>query len=242
MRNYLKGFKIKHFNLTYLLFLILLVYGISFAYFSNKFSDKPLNCANSITCIKDLSGKYNQGNTEGVFSGQKVQVPQYLASNGYIPSVLGVNNPSNKRIYVDLTNQRVYAYEGSRLVYNFLVSTGKWGKTPTGNFNIWIKLRYTLMAGGNKSIGTYYYLPNVPYTMYFYNNDIPKERGYGLHGTYWHSNFGHPMSHGCVNLRTEDAEKLYYWSDPNPLDNSVTYSTAENLGTSITIYGTAPNE
>ncbi|MGE5251028.1 MAG: L,D-transpeptidase, partial [Bacteroidota bacterium] len=46
------------------------------------------------------------------------------------------------------------------------------------------------------------YLPNVPYTMYFY-------KGYGLHGTYWHNNFGTPMSHGCVNLRIEDSKWLY---------------------------------
>jgi len=50
--------------------------------------------------------------------------------------------------------------------------------------------------------GPGYYLSDVPYIMYFYD-------GYGLHGTYWHSNFGTPMSHGCVNLRTEDAGWLY---------------------------------
>ena len=48
-------------------------------------------------------------------------------------------------------------------------------------------------------------LPNVPYTMYFY-------KGYGIHGTYWHHNFGHPMSHGCVNMRTSDAAWLFNWA------------------------------
>jgi lipoprotein-anchoring transpeptidase ErfK/SrfK len=47
--------------------------------------------------------------------------------------------------------------------------------------------------------------------MYFY-------KGYGLHGTYWHNNFGTPMSHGCVNLSIPDAEWLYYWA---PLGTSV---------------------
>ncbi len=53
--------------------------------------------------------------------------------------------------------------------------------------------------------GPGYDLPGVPYTMYFY-------KGYALHGTYWHNNFGHPMSHGCVNLRTSDAGWLFNWA------------------------------
>ena len=53
--------------------------------------------------------------------------------------------------------------------------------------------------------GPGYDLPNVPYVMYFY-------QGYGLHGTYWHNNFGHPMSHGCVNMPTSEAEWAFNWS------------------------------
>jgi lipoprotein-anchoring transpeptidase ErfK/SrfK len=53
--------------------------------------------------------------------------------------------------------------------------------------------------------GPGYYLPDVPYTMYFYKD-------YGIHGTYWHNNFGTPMSHGCVNMVTAEAGWLYNWS------------------------------
>ena len=53
--------------------------------------------------------------------------------------------------------------------------------------------------------GPGYYLTNVPYTMYFY-------KSYGIHGTYWHNNFGYPMSHGCVNMRTSEAHWLYDFS------------------------------
>ena len=78
--------------------------------------------------------------------------------------------------------------QGDTLVRTFLVSTGTWlHPTVTGTFYIYVKYRFANMAGPG------YYLPNVPYVMYFY-------KGYGLHGTYWHHNFGHPMSHGCVNL------------------------------------------
>jgi hypothetical protein len=104
-------------------------------------------------------------------------------------------------IDVDLTNQRVYAYQGTELVNNFLVSTGVWNTpTVTGQFQIYAKNPAADM------IGPGYYLPNVPYVMYFFKD-------YGLHGTYWHNNFGTPMSHGCVNLRTEDAAWLFDWAE-----------------------------
>lgn len=118
-------------------------------------------------------------------------------------NVLGAE--SDRWIEVNLTQQRVYAWEGGRQVGNYLVSTGLWAPTPTGDFKIWTKLASTTMSGGSKALGTYYYLPNVPCTMYFY-------KGYGLHGTYWHSNFGHPMSHGCVNMKTEEACQLFAWA------------------------------
>jgi lipoprotein-anchoring transpeptidase ErfK/SrfK len=152
---------------------------------------------------------------------------------------LGETTADAKRIYVDLTNQKLLAYENNTLVYEFPVSTGKYGTTPTGDFRIWIKLRYTRMKGGSRELGTYYDLPNVPYTMYFYNDKIPKARGYGIHGAYWHNNFGHPMSHGCVNMREADVAQLYNWALPTSSKN-VTYASAENPGTLITIYGTAP--
>ena len=103
-------------------------------------------------------------------------------------------------IDVDLSQQMVYAYAGDTVVNSFVVSTGTWmTPTVTGKYKIWIKLRYSDMSGPD------YYLPNVPYVMYFY-------KGYGLHGTYWHNNFGTPMSHGCVNLSIPDAEWLYNFS------------------------------
>ncbi len=121
------------------------------------------------------------------------------ASPEEIPSIAAAAN-GERWIDIDLSQQTVYAYEGNTLMNSFIVSTGTW-QTPTvtGTYKIWIKLLSTTMTGPG------YYLPNVPYTMYFY-------KGYGLHGTYWHNNFGTPMSHGCVNLRTSDAEWLYYFA------------------------------
>ena len=98
---------------------------------------------------------------------------------------------------VDLSDQRMYAYEGDTLVKTFVVSTGTW-QTPTikGKFKVWIKLKSAAMSGPG------YYLPDVPYIMYFSGD-------YGIHGTYWHNNFGVPMSRGCVNLTIPDAEWAY---------------------------------
>jgi len=103
-------------------------------------------------------------------------------------------------IDVDLAQQKVRAYARDILIKEFVVSTGT-ASHPTvkGNFHIYIKNRYADMRGPG------YYLPNVPYTMYFHQS-------YGLHGTYWHHNFGTPMSHGCVNLKTEDAGWLFNWA------------------------------
>jgi hypothetical protein len=198
-------------------------------------------CANSISCINDLSGKKEASN-EGVFEGkhvlaQEVPLSDEIAMNSS-KTVLGASTGGDKHIYVDLSTQHLYAYQGNQLVYNFLVSTGKWHPTPTGDFRIWIWLRYTRMKGGDQSKGTYYDLPNVPYTMYFYNASVPKSDGYSLHGAYWHNNFGHPMSHGCVNLAPADAAKIFYWT--NPLAGSVSYPNANLEGTLITIYGQAP--
>jgi lipoprotein-anchoring transpeptidase ErfK/SrfK len=77
--------------------------------------------------------------------------------------------------------------------------------------------------------------------MYFYNDENSKTAGYSLHGAYWHNNFGHPMSHGCVNISVENAGKLYYWANP-PTTSNTTYATNENPGTLVTIYGQAPAE
>ncbi len=173
-----------------------------------------------------------------------IVVPPILADLRQTSRVLGVTTANDKRIEVDLTNQQVYAYEGNRQVFNFIVSTGKWGPTPTGTFHIWAKVRSQLMTGGSTTDGTYYYLPNVPYVEFFYNDEVDKSKGFSFHGTYWHNNFGHPMSHGCVNMRTEDAAKLWDWTTPTVADPTAwsTLATATNPGTEVVIYGNPPAE
>ena len=100
-------------------------------------------------------------------------------------------------IDVNLSQQMAYAYDGENLLASFVVSTGTWEyPTLTGTYSIYVMYRYADMTGPG------YYLTNVPYVMYYY-------KGYGLHGTYWHSNFGVPMSHGCINFSIPDAAWVY---------------------------------
>ncbi len=153
--------------------------------------------------IKSQSQELNSENA-AVFLNKQVPFKDTVAT--LRSDVLGIQtNPAEKWIEVDLSEQKLYMKEGTNTVGNFLISSGKWAPTPTGQWTIWTKLRYTRMKGGSKALGTYYNLPNVPYTMYYY-------RGYGIHGAYWHSNFGQPMSHGCINMKPEEAGVVFNWA------------------------------
>ncbi len=145
-----------------------------------------------------------------------------------VPSATPFPTPpanTEKWIDVDLTHQQLTAYEGDMPVFQTSVSTGL-RNTPTvaGEFRIYWKLTATDMAGPG------YFLRDVPYTMYFH-------AGYALHGTYWHNNFGQPMSHGCVNLRTEDAKWLFNWADPPlPAGASQIRSSNTSPGTRVVVH------
>ncbi len=218
-----------------LLLLLALVVLLVITIVVKNVSGKPTACANSISCVGDLLGKYEEGKT-GTFMGRTIAAPTYIADSGAGLQVLGTT-AEEKHIFVDLSTQTLRAYEGDKLVHTFPVSTGKWGDTPTGEYRIWVKLRYTRMEGGSGS--TYYNLPNVPYTMFYHNNEVSKSRGYSIHGAYWHNNFGHPMSHGCINMRPEDAGVLFDWAQPASSGHT-TYESKDDPGTLVTVYGEPP--
>src|SRR3989344_9287707 len=172
-------------------------------------------------------GFYDRREETGEYEGKQIESYEIPESQN-LAMVLSENTGVDKRVEVDLTNQKVYAFEGSNKVYEFIVSTGKWGRTPTGVFTIQYKTRAQKMSGGSRALNTYYYLPNVPYVQFFGNSQIPWSRGFSFHGTYWHSNFGYPMSHGCINMKTEDAEKLYYWTTPQLGSKRTVQSNSDN--------------
>jgi lipoprotein-anchoring transpeptidase ErfK/SrfK len=100
---------------------------------------------------------------------------------------------------VNLSTQRAYFYEGSTLLRTCIISSGTAGhRTRVGSFKVWLKVRRQDMSGGNKEDDTYYYTPNVEWISYF-DSEI------AFHYAYWHNNFGRPMSHGCINMKKDDA-------------------------------------
>jgi len=108
---------------------------------------------------------------------------------------------SNQRwIEIDLSTQRLVAWEGNKAVYAIVVSTGK-SSTPTrvGTFAIQTKYRTARMTGAD------YDLPDVPYTMYY-------DGGNAIHGAYWHNLFGNPVTHGCTNVAVNHAKWLFNWA------------------------------
>jgi len=131
-----------------------------------------------------------------VFAGQKL-----VLSGSSQPSP--VSSTGSFWVEVDLSKQKLHLWQGGKIVFSCLVSTGiSRYPTPTGRFKVWGKFLYDDMTGGSKARGDYYYLPKVPHVIYFY-------KSFALHGTYWHQNFGQRMSHGCINLSQPDAKYLY---------------------------------
>jgi len=105
----------------------------------------------------------------------------------------------SKYIEINISRQTLYCWEDGKIVNSFLVSTGLGGTTPIGTFRIYSRTRAGLMSGPG------YYLPNVQWINRFTGP-------YSIHGTYWHNNFGHPMSHGCVNASNANAAYVYGWA------------------------------
>lgn len=125
-------------------------------------------------------------------------------------------------VEIDLYEQTFAAYEGERMVYASLVSSGlnRW-PTYEGLFQVWSRFLHTNMSGAEGKVD-YYSVEDVPYTMYFdQRNEI------ALHGAYWHDRYGFKHSHGCVNMPPRDAEWVYYWSADAPNDLWVLVHTSE---------------
>lgn len=155
--------------------------------------------------VDDILSLNDIGDPNLIYAGQQLTIP---AAGPYMPSA--ANAPpaplsAGKSILVSTAEQRIYAYENGQFVRSDLVSTGL-PDTPTvlGDYRVYVKYTATDMSGPD------YYLPQVPYTMYFFE-------GYAIHGTYWHNSFGRPMSHGCVNLPVGEAQWYFNWAEVGTL-------------------------
>jgi lipoprotein-anchoring transpeptidase ErfK/SrfK len=173
--------------------------------------------------MNDIVIANNLANPNNIYAGQLLVIPapgsepQYgvapggassagaVAAGAPAPALPAEELPvptvwDGRQIIIDLSQQRLYAFENGEAVRQFAVSTGLPATpTVTGDFAIYRRYESQRMRGPD------YDLPGVPWVMYFYQS-------YSIHGTYWHNNFGQPMSHGCVNMRTPEAEWLYNWA------------------------------
>ena len=137
-----------------------------------------------------------------IYPGQVLRIPSSASPAVDVAAMasLSTGDPSGRWIDIDLSAQRLTAYQGNTAVRSTLVSTGlPRTPTPVGQFRIYAKYDSASMSGPG------YHYANVPHVMYFY-------RSYSMHGAFWHSNFGRQMSHGCVNLPPSEAQWLYGWA------------------------------
>jgi LysM repeat protein len=156
------------------------------------------------TSVSALVAANGIRNPSLIYVGQRLRIPSGSSGGGY--TAPSTTTGGAKWIDIDLSSQTVRAYQGNTLIRSMITSTGiARYPTPPGRFRVYSKYPSVTMSGPG------YYLPGVPHTMFFY-------RGYAIHGTYWHNNFGTPMSHGCVNLTRSDAAWLYSWT---PIGTSV---------------------
>lgn len=151
------------------------------------------------------------------------------------PPPAEVTGAHEKWIDVELPSQTLVAYEGPRPVYATIVSTGRGPQgsdsaTPAGVHRIWVKILASDMDNTERDdVDSHYSLSDVPYVQFF-------DRAVGLHGTYWHRDFGHVRSHGCVNLAPLDARWLFDFTGPRLPEGWVAaYPTSFDPGTVVRV-------
>lgn len=151
------------------------------------------------------------------------------------PAEAGGENATERWIDVDLAQQTLVAYEGPKPLFATIVSTGKGPPktelaTPPGVHRIWVKIFTTKMDNLEKEdIEKHYALEDVPWVQFF-------DKAVALHGVFWHRDFGHVHSHGCVNLAPIDARWLYAFTSPHlPAGWTAVYPTSSELGTVVRV-------
>jgi hypothetical protein len=138
-----------------------------------------------------------------------------------------------KRIEVSLNMQTVTCYEYDQAVFSTTISSGlsvlnpngDTTSTPSGDFRIEVKMPSQHMGNGNLAADIEdYELLGVPWVSFF------TTKGHAFHGAYWHDNFGVPMSHGCINMRPEEAKWLFRWCLPPAAVSDISPQTLDKRG------------
>jgi len=199
--------------------------------------------------ILKSNGEFVENMGNAIFDNQSVMAISKLETENFLAKakksssdVLGLHTTAGgieKWIEIDLSDLKLYAWEGNTKVFEFLVSTGRPGyKTPSGEFRVWRKVLSQAYRGGSRERGDYYYLPNVPYSLFFGGGNVSNWKGYAIHGAYWHNDFGiKNRSSGCVNVKPEEMAVLYSWSGPYmPEGVNALGTTNDNPGVKVVIH------
>jgi lipoprotein-anchoring transpeptidase ErfK/SrfK len=151
--------------------------------------------------MQDIISLNNISDPDLLYIGQELTIPAAGIYQPTTETAPPAPRDRGKSILVSVSDQRIYAYDNGELVRSHITSTGL-PDTPTvlGDYSIYVKYVADDMSGPD------YFLPQVPWTMYFY-------QGYAIHGTYWHNSFGRPMSHGCVNLPVDEAQWFFNFAE-----------------------------
>jgi lipoprotein-anchoring transpeptidase ErfK/SrfK len=148
-------------------------------------------------------------------------------------------DPRDKKLVVNLREQRVHAFEKDKEVFTSRAATGAVFKdlgdkgnfaTPPGTFYVYRKTPAQHMYGGAAGDSDYFDLPGIPWVSYFVTNGI------AFHGTYWHNDYGVQRSHGCVNVPSPNAKWIWRWTMP-PNDLIERYSMSKTMrdGTTVVV-------
>lgn len=143
-----------------------------------------------------------------------------------------------KKVEVSLSSQTMTCYEYDQVVFQTNISSGRLDsvlpangiptRTPAGKFNVRVKMPSKHMGDGNLAADIEAYeLVGVPWTVFF------TAQGHAFHGTFWHDNYGVPMSSGCINMRNHEAKWFYRWCLPSAGADEIHPLTLDRKG-----YGT----
>jgi hypothetical protein len=148
-------------------------------------------------------------------------------------------DPAEKKIVVDLTYQTLSCFEGNDEVYFCRISSGavydpatgalsEERATPVGDLNTHWKILSLNMSGGGSAAG--YSTPAVPW------DTVISGEGIAIHGAFWHNDFGERRSHGCINVKPDDAKWIFRWTTPHvSLAQSEARMTWPDHGTVVTV-------
>lgn len=179
------------------------------AFFSLLFiivnSTSPKNFAGCVP--KETRNFFDPTLTAAIWQNQNIAPLQGLKNK--LPEdkqkVLGIES-QDKIIEINLAKKTLTAHQGDNQILETPVNIGKYFDTPVGEYSVLQKHLSVDLSGGSRLNQTYFYLPNVPYALYFNSQ-------FAILGSYWSKSFNGTSGFGCLEVPLEAAETLFYWAD-----------------------------